>query len=52
MIYLPSIGAAVNHPLSAEVIWKSHVAEGKTKDNIVMPTAVFMYIRPHTVNRR
>lgn len=38
---LPNIGAAVSHPLSSEDIWKSHVADGKTKDSIVIPRAVF-----------
>lgn len=43
---LPNIGAAVSQPLSADVIWKSHVAAGKTNDTIVMPMAVFAYISP------
>lgn len=51
MFYLPSIGAAVSHPLSADDIWKSHVADGSTKEIIVIPTAVFKYIRPHIVRR-
>lgn len=47
--FLPSIGAAVNHPLSDEDIWKSQVAEGRTNDIIVIPTAVLRYISPHIV---
>lgn len=39
---LPSIGAAVNRPLSLDDIRKSQVADGKTNDIIVMPMAVFM----------
>lgn len=42
MKVLPSIGAAVNKPLSLDDIRKSHVADGKTNDIIVMPIAVFI----------
>lgn len=40
-VVLPNIGAAVSQPLSADVILKSHVAAGNTKDTIVIPMAVF-----------
>lgn len=49
---LPNIGAAVRSPLSLEDIWKSHVADGRTNDIIVIPTAVFKYKHPHSVSRR
>lgn len=52
MHFIPNIGAAVSHPLSSEDIWKSHVADGRTNDNIVIPTAVFKYIKPHTVSNK
>lgn len=39
--YLPNIGAAVSHPLSAEVMRKSQVAAGSTNETMVMPMAVF-----------
>lgn len=41
LLSLPSIGDAVSQPLSEDVIWKSHVADGNTNEMIVMPTAVF-----------
>lgn len=37
---IPNIGAAVSHPFFSDVKLKSHVADGKTNDNIVIPTAV------------
>lgn len=39
---LPSIGAAVNKPLSFDDILKSHVADGRTNEMIVIPMAVFI----------
>lgn len=38
---IPNIGEADSQPLSLEFIWKSQVAAGKTKDNMVIPMAVF-----------
>jgi hypothetical protein len=38
--YSPNMGAAVNHPLSDDVMRKSHVAAGSTKETMVIPIAV------------
>lgn len=38
----PNIGAAVNKPLSLDDMRKSHVADGKTNEIIVIPMAVFI----------
>lgn len=35
-IFLPISGIADSFPLSIEVSWKSHSAEGRTKDNVVV----------------
>lgn len=49
---LPNMGAAVSQPLSADVIWKSHVAAGSTNDTMVIPMAVFAYISPQIAIRQ
>lgn len=50
-IYLPISGTADNFPLLAEDSWKSHSAEGKTKDNVVVLIAHVAYISPVTARR-
>lgn len=49
---LPSMGVAESKPLSSDVIKKSHWADGNTNDTIVIPMAVFAYIKPHTVKSK
>lgn len=44
--FQPNMGAPVSKPLSWEVILKSHCADGRTKDRIVIPSAVSAYINP------